>query len=121
KTTQQRKTFGLLERPSFPPQAAPDLFQYKIFVAGKSGVGKSSMVANLTGHPVSRSHIETAGIQTYTVYWPAKLIEIDKVIMFQLQFWDAGENAIKKFDHILPACKDRNDAVLLTFSFTDKS
>ena len=42
------------------------------------------------------------GIQTATVYWPAKVLDINRVIMFKLQFWDAGENALKKFDHILP-------------------
>ena len=44
----------------------------------------------------------TAGIQTSTVYWPAKMADIDKIVMFQLQFWDAGENALKKFDHVMP-------------------
>ena len=29
-------------------------------------------------------------------------MDIDKIVMFHLQFWDAGENSLKKFDHIMP-------------------
>ena len=50
-------------------------------------------------HFVDISH---AGIQTSIVYWPAKIVDINRVVMFKLHFWDAGENALKKFDHVLP-------------------
>ncbi len=53
---------GVLERPSFPPQLVPDEFQYKIFVSGKTGVGKSSMVARLTANEVPATHNETPGL-----------------------------------------------------------
>ena len=43
-----------------------------------------------------------SGLQTWDVYWPAKMMDIDKIVMFHLQFWDAGENSLKKFDHIMP-------------------
>ena len=46
--------------------------------------------------------ISRAGIQTSIVYWPAKIVDINRVVMFKLHFWDAGENALKKFDHVLP-------------------
>ena len=42
-----------------------------------------------------------AGIQTTTCYWPVKVIDLNKVVLFKLQFYDAGEAAIKKFDHVL--------------------
>ena len=43
-----------------------------------------------------------SGLQTWDVYWPAKMMDIDKIVMFHLQLWDAGENSLKKFDHIMP-------------------
>ncbi|CAH1239612.1 RSG1 [Branchiostoma lanceolatum] len=117
----RRRIFGLLERPSLSPQQEPETVSYKIYLAGKSGVGKTATVAKLAGIEVPPTHQETPGIQTTVLYWPAKLVQREKVIMFKLHFWDAGEQALKKFDHILPACKDKVDAVLFLFSFTDRS
>ncbi|XP_038079251.1 ciliogenesis and planar polarity effector 2-like isoform X2 [Patiria miniata] len=113
-------SFGLLERPSLPPHLIPELISYKVFLSGKAGVGKTSTVAKLVGLPVPTTHSETPGIVTYVVYWPVKLLHSDKVLLFRLQFWDAGENAIRKFEHILPACKSGADAILNLFSFTDR-
>nr|XP_033778513.1 ciliogenesis and planar polarity effector 2 isoform X2 [Geotrypetes seraphini]XP_033778514.1 ciliogenesis and planar polarity effector 2 isoform X2 [Geotrypetes seraphini] len=115
-----RKVFGLIERPVLPPQVAADTVSYKIFVSGKSGVGKTAMVAKLVGQEVPSVHHETTGIQTATVYWPVKLKSNSQVLLFKFQFWDCGEATLKKFDHILPACKEKADAVLLLFSFTDR-
>ncbi|XP_072887965.1 ciliogenesis and planar polarity effector 2 [Hemitrygon akajei] len=117
----KRKVFGLLERPVFSPQSAPDIASYKIFVSGKSGVGKTAAVAKFAGVEIPSLHHETTGIQTRTVYWPGKLVESGRVIMFRFQFWDCSEASLKKFDHILAACKDKADAVLFLFSFTDRS
>lgn len=36
------------------------------------------------------------------VFWPAKLRASDRVVMFRFEFWDCGESALKKFDHMLP-------------------
>ena len=52
---------GLLERPSYPPHVSLEEFRYKIFVSGKSGVGKTSSIAKLTGNEVPTSHSETPG------------------------------------------------------------
>ncbi|XP_029434568.1 ciliogenesis and planar polarity effector 2 [Rhinatrema bivittatum] len=117
----KRKFFGLIERPVLPPQVAADTASYKIFVSGKSAVGKTAMVAKLAGLEVPSVHHETTGIQTTAVYWPAKLKGSARVLMFKFQFWDCGEATLKKFDHILPACKEKADAVLFLFSFTDRS
>ncbi|KAI0238330.1 Ciliogenesis and planar polarity effector 2 [Lamellibrachia satsuma] len=117
----KKRSFGLLERPVRPPVMSADEYEYKVFVSGKSGVGKSAAVANLCGSDIPTVHSETPGIQTSIVYWPAKIVDINRVVMFKLHFWDAGENALKKFDHVLPACKERVDAVVLMFSFADKS
>ncbi|XP_030041747.1 ciliogenesis and planar polarity effector 2 [Microcaecilia unicolor] len=117
----ERKLFGLIERPVLPPQVAADTVSYKIFVSGKSGVGKTAMVAKLVGLEVPSVHHETTGIQTATVYWPVKLKSSARVLMFKFQFWDCGEATVKKFDHILPACKEKADAVLFLFSFTDRT
>ncbi|XP_074780991.1 ciliogenesis and planar polarity effector 2 isoform X1 [Athene noctua] len=42
-------------------------------------------------------------------------------VIFQLHFWDCGDSALKKFEHLLPACKEEADAILFLFSFTDRS
>ncbi|XP_067422322.1 ciliogenesis and planar polarity effector 2 [Emydura macquarii macquarii] len=117
----KRKFFGLIERPVLPPQMATDIASYKIFVSGKSGMGKTAMVAKLAGLEVPSVHHETTGIQTTTVYWPAKLRDSGRALIFRFHFWDCGEAALKKFDHILPACKEKADCILFLFSFTDRS
>ncbi|XP_025768231.1 ciliogenesis and planar polarity effector 2 isoform X3 [Acinonyx jubatus] len=117
----RRRVFGLLERPVLPPPVAIDTASYKIFVSGKSGVGKTALVAKLAGLEVPVVHHETAGIQTTVVFWPAKLQASDRVVMFRFEFWDCGESALKKFDHMLPACKEKTDAFLFLFSFTDRA
>ncbi|KAK2557627.1 Ciliogenesis and planar polarity effector 2 [Acropora cervicornis] len=115
----RRKSFGLLETPSLPPQLSVETASFKIVLTGKPGVGKTSTVAKLLGQEVPKFHIETPGIQTSVVYWPVKLKDSQKVVMFKFQFWDCGENAIRKYDHLLPALKDKADAALFLFSFTD--
>lgn len=117
----RRREFGLLERPVLPPAVAIDTASYKIFVSGKSGVGKTALVAKLAGLEVPVVHHETIGIQTTVVFWPAKLQVSDRVIMFRFEFWDCGESALRKFDHMLPACKEKTDAFLFLFSFTDRA
>nr|XP_023408249.1 REM2- and Rab-like small GTPase 1 [Loxodonta africana] len=55
----RRRVFGLLERPMLPPSVAVDTASYKIFVSGKSGVGKTALVAKLAGLEVPIVHHET--------------------------------------------------------------
>ncbi|XP_053257074.1 ciliogenesis and planar polarity effector 2 isoform X1 [Podarcis raffonei] len=117
----KRRLFGLTERPVLPPQVGADIASYKVFVSGKSGVGKTALVAKLAGLEVPLVHHETTGIQTTTVYWPAKLRESGKAIFFKFSFWDCGEAVLKKFDHVLPACTEKVDGLLLLFSFTDRA
>ncbi|XP_064353225.1 ciliogenesis and planar polarity effector 2 isoform X2 [Dromaius novaehollandiae] len=116
----RRRLFGLLERPALPPALAAAPAAYKLFVSGKSGVGKTALVAALAGAEGPAGHHETLGIQATTVYWPAKVRDAGRPVLFQLDFWDCGETALKKFDHILPACKEEADGVLFLFSFTDR-
>ncbi|KAK6176966.1 hypothetical protein SNE40_015164 [Patella caerulea] len=115
-----RKTFGLLERPSYPPSNPPEEVTYKLFLVGKSSVGKTSTVCKLGGYSIPTTHSETPGVQVSTVYWPAKITQLNKVFLFKLQLWDAGENSLKKFDHILSSCTDKTDGILFLFSFIDK-
>ncbi|NXG72301.1 CPLN2 protein, partial [Baryphthengus martii] len=84
----QRKAFGLLERPVLPPTLAAPIVTYKLFVSGKSGVGKTALVAALAGTPVPPAHHETLGIEATTVYWPAKIQASGRPVIFELQFWD---------------------------------
>lgn len=44
-----------------PPSVAIDTASYKIFVSGKSGVGKTALVAKLAGLEVPVVHHETTG------------------------------------------------------------
>uniref|UniRef100_A0A1A8GBV5 Ciliogenesis and planar polarity effector 2 n=1 Tax=Nothobranchius korthausae TaxID=1143690 RepID=A0A1A8GBV5_9TELE len=117
----KRKNFGLLESPVMAPHVAVDTFPYKIFISGKSGVGKTAFAARLAGLSIPNMHHETTGIETTVVYWPVKLRENGRVLFFRLQFWDCGENALRRFDHLLPSCKEQVDAVLFLFSFTDRT
>ncbi|KAL4658513.1 REM2- and Rab-like small GTPase 1-like [Arapaima gigas] len=114
-----RRQFGLLEAPVMPPSANVDTVSYKVFISGKSGVGKTTLAARLAGLDVPRMHYETTGIETTVVFWPVKLKDSGRVLFFRLQFWDCGENALRRFDHLLPSCKEQMDAVLFLFSFTD--
>ena len=36
------------------------------------------------------------------MYWPVKIAHLNKAVLMNLTFWDTGEIAVKKFDHILP-------------------
>ncbi|KAK2915162.1 ciliogenesis and planar polarity effector 2 isoform X1 [Channa argus] len=118
---QKRRHFGLLESPLMPPNAAVDTINYKIFISGKSGVGKTALAARLAGWNIPNMHYETTGIETTVVYWPVKIRESGRVLFFRLQLWDCGENALRRFDHLLPSCKEQVDAVLFLFSFTDRT
>uniref|UniRef100_A0ACB8EEK0 Cilioproteinsis and planar polarity effector 2 n=1 Tax=Sphaerodactylus townsendi TaxID=933632 RepID=A0ACB8EEK0_9SAUR len=117
----QRGPWGLLERPVLSPQEAADVVSYKVFVSGRSAVGKTALVASLGGLQVPSAHHETTGIQTTSVYWPAKLRESGRPLFFKFTFWDCGGSVVKKFDHILPACIEKVDGFLLLFSFTDRA
>uniref|UniRef100_A0A3B5M956 Ciliogenesis and planar polarity effector 2 n=1 Tax=Xiphophorus couchianus TaxID=32473 RepID=A0A3B5M956_9TELE len=87
----------------------------------KNFVGKTALAARLAGLNIPSVHHETTGIQTTVVYWPVKLRENGRVLFFRLQLWDCGENALRRFDHLLPSCKEQVDAVLFLFSFTDRT
>ncbi|GAB6019822.1 rheb-like protein [Chamberlinius hualienensis] len=115
--TNERRNFGLLERPMLNVEAEEVVF--KVFLSGKSGVGKSDTVSLLTGLELPSTYSETEGIAVMQTYWPAKLLT-SKIILFRLEFWDAGDYSIKKFSHILPSCEEEVDAVLYTFSFSDR-
>lgn len=112
------KQYGLLERPNLPMQL--DEVGYKLFVYGRAGIGKTNFLMQLMGTE-SIAYSETPGIQVVVTYWPVKLFHTSRVVLFRLEFWDAGEAALKKFDHVLPACKEDMDAALAVFSFTDRA
>ena len=123
----KRKTriqFGLLEHPFFISpliQKSPSL-TCKIFLYGKSGIGKTSTVLKLAGQSIPQYHQETLGIQTTQIYWPFKLSgKIDEVDLLQMELWDTGERALRKFEHILPSCLNSTNCIAFVFSFTDRS
>ncbi|XP_078803157.1 ciliogenesis and planar polarity effector 2 isoform X3 [Oryzias latipes] len=112
---------GLLESPVMPPHVSVDTVHYKVFMSGKGGVGKTALAARLAGRNLPSMHHETTGIETTVVYWPAKLRDSGRVLFFRLQLWDCGENALRRFDHLLPSCREQADAVLFLFSFIDRT
>lgn len=44
-----------------PPQIQVDIVRYKVFLAGKSGVGKTALAARLAGSDIPNVHYETTG------------------------------------------------------------
>lgn len=52
---------GLLESPTMPLHLAVDTVHYKIFICGKSGVGKTALAARLAGINIPNMHYETQG------------------------------------------------------------
>lgn len=116
----KRKHFGVLERPYEGENKELPILHKKLFLVGRSGVGKTSTVDKLCGRDIRTSHEETVGIQTHTVYWPVKLSSPNVVMLVQLELWDTGERALNKFDHILPTCQTSTDGTLLFFSYEDR-
>lgn len=117
----QQRLFGLLEQPALPPQKTVNFVKYKLFICGKSNVGKTSSLRTLVGGRTSKPCNETTGIETSVVHWPVRISSSGQILFFSLNFWDVGDQVCKKFDHILPACLEDVDCVLYTFSVTDRS
>ena len=44
-----------------PPHVAVDTVPYKIFISGKTGVGKTALAARLAGMQIPSTHYETTG------------------------------------------------------------
>ncbi|NXP73031.1 CPLN2 protein, partial [Ramphastos sulfuratus] len=84
----RRRTFSILESPALPSGSGALTIPYKLFVSGKSGVGKTALVAMLAGVCILPTHYETRGTEVTTVYWPAKPVTSIVPVMFQLNFWD---------------------------------
>ncbi|XP_046864535.1 LOW QUALITY PROTEIN: ciliogenesis and planar polarity effector 2-like [Xenia sp. Carnegie-2017] len=116
----KRRIFGILEKPALPSGIAPPIVPYKLLLLGKAAVGKTSTVAKLAGKELASTYAETPGIQTTLIYWPAKLISSSEVVLFQLHFWDVGDYAMKKFEHIKKSSQMKPDAVIFFF-FIDRA
>jgi len=118
-----KRIFGILEKPSIPPSF--NQVKYKLGIIGKSGVGKTALVCLLSNQRefATSSQIppgETPGVRVTTVYWPAK-INKSQIYLFQLELWDSGETATRKYNHILPVVRQNTSVFVYVFSFTDKS
>lgn len=50
----------------------------------------------------STDYDETSGIHITHLFWPVKMYQIEKFIMFNLSMWDVGKLASTKYDYILP-------------------
>ena len=49
-----------------------------------------------------------------------QLVNPKSVVLFHLEFWDAGGRAVSKYDHILPTCKQYTDGIVFLFSYIDR-
>jgi len=120
-TTGHRKIYGLLELPNVPPTIK--YLSYKLFLSGKSGSGKTSLVSYLSGRPnwtaAPNHQVETPGIRVSKVYWPAKVQ--NQLVLFALDLWDSGDASSRKYGHIQPVCREGAIGGLFIFSFIDKS
>jgi len=113
-----RRLYGCLEYPGIPPSI--ECVEYKLFLLGESGAGKSAVTGWLAGLPAwNRQSGESPGLRVTTTYWPAKIQK--NIVLFKLNIWDCGEGAVKKYGHLFPACKEGALGVLPVFSFTDRS
>jgi len=116
--TGHRGLYGCLEYPNIPPSI--ECAEYKLFLAGESGVGKTAVAAWLAGlQGWNRQSGESPGLRVTTLYWPAKVQ--NSLIFFKLDIWEAGEGAAKKYGHVFPSCKEGAHCVLPVFSFTDRN
>ncbi len=92
---------GLLERPIVPPTFASASF--KLFLVGRSGIGKSSLVSLLAASS-TEPHVETSGVRVTRVFWPVRLrpdaTNGARLVLVQLSLWDAGDAIAKKYAHI---------------------
>ena len=71
-TTGYRKLFGLLEQPSLPPSIP--VHQFKLFLVGRTGSGKTCLVSWLAGLPGwSSTTGESPGVRVSQLYWPCLL------------------------------------------------
>lgn len=84
---------AILERPSVHELSGPGC----VFPAHSS-----SFPAPRPSAPLLCFTPTSPGIQTTVVFWPAKLKTSGRVVMFRFEFWDCGESALRKFDHMLP-------------------
>ena len=64
---------------------------------------------------------ESPGVRVTHVYWPARVTSRQQLVTFKLHLWDAGDSAVRKYGHVYPVCREGASAVILTFSFTDRS
>ena len=67
---------------------------------------------------------ESPGVRVTQVYWPCLLTPrpgLSQLITFKLCLWDAGDAAVRKYSHVYPVCRQDAAAVILTFSFQDRT
>lgn len=122
-STGYRKLYGLLESPPLPPSIPTH--QFKLFLVGRTGSGKTCLVSWLAGLPGWNYTLgESPGVRVTQIYWPCLLTPrpgMNQLATFKLHFWDAGDSAVRKYGHVYPVCREGAAAVILTFSFTDRT
>ncbi|CAF0711664.1 unnamed protein product [Brachionus calyciflorus] len=114
------RNYGLLEKPTLSsPFSQYEEVNFKILLLGKSFCGKTTFIQSITSSN-NEEYIETPGIQITHLYWPVKMVDSDKFLMFNLAFWDMGKSASIKYEYIQPSCVENIDCVIFVFSWIDR-
>jgi GTPase SAR1 family protein len=124
-----RRSFGLLDRPIFPKSPSgkqTTVHTYKIWVtSGPMATGKSSTILKLAGQFIHHEKVyPTPGVEVTVVYWPMKNVMSEDVLLFRLEFWEAGSIAVSRYGYIEEMIHEENspaDAILLTYSCVDRN
>lgn len=82
------KSFGILEKPTLAaPYTLYDEASFKVVVLGNAFCGKTSFLEAICQRKTSaekNEYIMTPGIQISHLYWPCKMADRDKFVMFNL-------------------------------------
>ncbi len=91
---------GLLETPVVP-NITSEAYAYKLFFVGKAGVGKTSLMQQLCDGYRSPASGASVAMVNSVLFWPCRLRN-SELVLFRLQFWDADDYAVTRYQHVLP-------------------
>lgn len=112
-----------------PPLLAVDTVHYKIFICGKSGVGKTALAARLAGINIPNMHYETKGTSLLCTNTAGSVcdlktkVELHRLFLKELrQRWCIGQRNLEKVEkYFSSVCScgtvEKMHCVDLTISF----
>jgi len=80
-----------------------------IFWPGPMATGKSSTILKLAGQFIHHEKVyPTPGVEVTVVYWPMKNVMSEDVLLFRLEFWEAGSIAVSRYGYIEEMIHEEN-------------